>query len=257
MQFSKSAIAAVFAGVASLASAQYGTETMGSEPTGTAPAQATGSVQVWVVKVGENKGLTFTPNNLQGAKKGDMVQFQFMSGNHSVVQSTFKEPCVPMTGDKEGFFSGYMPMNSPEAMAKGMPTFTIMVEDETKPIWFYCSQGKHCENGMLGAINAPATGNTLKAYTDAAKNVAESKAPSSAEGGQSGSTDGSSSEGGSQGGSMTGMTTMATATPTGDAAAASGAVTPTIAPGSGSNPAFSSPKLTVLFAAVAAIALLA
>lgn len=34
-----------------------------------------------------------------------------------------------------------------------MPSFTIPVTD-TKPIWFYCSQGKHCQSGMVGVINA-------------------------------------------------------------------------------------------------------
>ncbi|KAI4201111.1 MAG: hypothetical protein LQ350_003425 [Teloschistes chrysophthalmus] len=44
-----------------------------------------------------------------------------------------------------GFFSGFMPV---KANASMMPSFTIMVND-TKPIWYYCSQGNHCQKGML------------------------------------------------------------------------------------------------------------
>ena len=47
------------------------------------------------------------------------------------------------------------------------PTFTIQLND-TDPIYYYCAQAKHCENGMVGAINAPTTGNTLAKYAAAA-----------------------------------------------------------------------------------------
>ena len=48
-----------------------------------------------------------------------------------------------------GFFSGFMPVKPDAAM---MPSYTIMVND-TKPIWYYCSQGDHCQDGMVGVIN--------------------------------------------------------------------------------------------------------
>jgi len=47
-----------------------------------------------------------------------------------------------------------------------MPTFTIEVND-TKPIWFYCSQGKHCQSGMVGAIN-PTAEKTVADFTERA-----------------------------------------------------------------------------------------
>jgi hypothetical protein len=37
---------------------------------------------------------------------------------------------------------------------------------------------------MVGAWNAPSSGNTIKAYTDAAKKVAKASAPSSIKGGE-------------------------------------------------------------------------
>jgi len=45
------------------------------------------------------------------------------------------------------FYSGFMPTDQ-----MGQITYTIQVKD-TNPVWFYCSQGKHCQNGMVGAIN--------------------------------------------------------------------------------------------------------
>ena len=72
--------------------------------------------------------------------------------NHSVVQSTFDQPCQPIKNNMpstNGFFSGFMPVKAGAAM---MPSYTIMVND-TKPIWYYCSQGDHCQDGMVGVIN--------------------------------------------------------------------------------------------------------
>jgi hypothetical protein len=45
------------------------------------------------------------------------------------------------------FFSGFIPTN-----AQGQLTFTLPVRD-TNPIWFYCTQGMHCQAGMVGVIN--------------------------------------------------------------------------------------------------------
>lgn len=100
--------------------------------------------------------LKFSPDNIK-APVGDMIQFQFRAGNHSVVQSSFDSPCAPMAapqGDDEaaaGFYSGYQPVAASEAMGM-IPTYTIMVQDE-KPMWVYCSQGKHCQAGMTMVIN--------------------------------------------------------------------------------------------------------
>jgi len=34
-------------------------------------------------------------------------------------------------------------------------TFTYEVKNASQPAWFYCSQGKHCQAGMVGVINPP------------------------------------------------------------------------------------------------------
>ena len=43
-----------------------------------------------------------------------------------------------------------------------IPTFTITVNG-TSPEWFYCSQGKHCQTGMVFVIN-PTEAKTLEGY---------------------------------------------------------------------------------------------
>jgi hypothetical protein len=77
--------------------------------------------------------------------------------NHSVVQSTFDQPCIPiqnmMANKTDAFFSGFMPTNASFTATSNVLTYTIRVKDE-KPMWFYCSQGKHCQAGMVGAVNA-------------------------------------------------------------------------------------------------------
>ena len=59
---------------------------------------------VHVVEVGPT--LAFNPDSIVAAV-GEKVEFQFNSLNHSVVQSSFDAPCVPLNG---GFFSGFMPV---------------------------------------------------------------------------------------------------------------------------------------------------
>jgi len=40
--------------------------------------------------------------------------------------------------------------------ASTIPTFTITINN-TSPLWFYCAQAKHCQSGMVMAINVNAT----------------------------------------------------------------------------------------------------
>ncbi len=150
-----------------------GSSTMSAASTmaGAAAPSGTGRmVNMHVVKVSNKNGdLVFEPKDMQ-AKVGEMVQFQFYpkvclfhvmaeaqrltirSKNHSVVQASFDMPCMPMKNSMgmKGLFSGYMPVKPTDTT---MPAYTIMVND-TKPIWYYCSQGNHCQSGMVGVINA-------------------------------------------------------------------------------------------------------
>lgn len=122
------------------------------------------------VQVGKGGALTFVPNDIK-ANVGDSIEFSFFPKNHSVTQSSFADPCHPLAG---GFFSTFIPTNSSESSE----TFTIVVND-TKPIWIYCAQTvkSHCQSGMVASINAPATGNTLAAFTLKASNATDSTSP--------------------------------------------------------------------------------
>ncbi|XWW96207.1 hypothetical protein V2A60_004180 [Cordyceps javanica] len=112
------------------------------------------------VDVGKD-GLTYSPADAKAAV-GDDIEFHYFPKAHSVVQSGFKTPCRPLDG---GFASGFVPTEPRDA---GLSTFTVEVKDD-KPIWFYCGQADHCKKGMVGSVNAPATGNTLAAFVELAK----------------------------------------------------------------------------------------
>lgn len=113
---------------------------------------AQGEVKVHVVWVsGTTNTLTFSPNKLD-AEVGDMVQFQFGVGNHTVTQSTFDAPCLPIGSpgmNVSMVSSGFMPVAADAVMA---PVYTIPITSKT-PLWLYCAQGKHCQNGMVMVIN--------------------------------------------------------------------------------------------------------
>lgn len=104
------------------------------------------------VKVG-NGGTTFSPEKVVAAV-GEMIQFQFVGGNHTATQSTFAQPCQPIgmsSPNVTGFHSGFQPAAA--SSAQGMTsTFSIMV-NSTTPLWVYCAQAKHCEGGMVMVIN--------------------------------------------------------------------------------------------------------
>lgn len=110
------------------------------------------TVHVVSVATVSNNSLTFTPDNLS-VPAGDMIQFQFRAGNHSVAQSTFDQPCQPLAQNaaQTGVFSGFMPVAASAAMGM-VPTWTIMVQN-TSPMWFYCATAKHCQAGMVMVVN--------------------------------------------------------------------------------------------------------
>ncbi|KAL5385562.1 hypothetical protein DPSP01_004677 [Paraphaeosphaeria sporulosa] len=248
MYFSKSIIASALLGLAaatthsgeaisaglatSSTSAIAASETRSAAPNAAASAAATsgasaGNIATHVIQVGgPNGSITFSPENVKAAP-GDLVQFQFHPKNHSVVQSTFDKPCVPiqnvMPNMTTAFFSGFMPTNASVGATSQVLTYTIRVMD-TKPIWFYCSQAKHCQGGMVGAINAAETGNkTMSAFKALAASATENLSPGQAPGSgtQSGSGTGtnngggaaqSSSAAGGAGGAGAGAGTGATST---------------------------------------------
>ncbi|KAI0399221.1 hypothetical protein F4802DRAFT_590632 [Xylaria palmicola] len=141
---------------------QFSTSVIATALLGLASAQT-----VHVVSVSSaNKSLAFYPDNLKAAV-GDMIQFQFLAGNHSVVQSNFDNPCTPIqqhVADQKGMFSGYM--NVAASAATGMiPVYTMEVKN-TNPLWLYCSQGKHCQAGMVLVVNENTSANSTRSLAN-------------------------------------------------------------------------------------------
>ncbi|KAK4201327.1 Cupredoxin [Triangularia verruculosa] len=99
------------------------------------------------VVAGRGGRLIFDPDNIV-AEVGSIVEFHFTPRNHSVVESSFSNPCQPK--DANSFFSGFFPVSE----GQSAEVFQIEVKD-TRPIWFYCAQnnGAHCQSGMTGVVN--------------------------------------------------------------------------------------------------------
>ncbi|KAF8059835.1 Cupredoxin [Lyophyllum atratum] len=123
------------------------------------PAALAASIDV---SVGAGGKLAFDPQFVT-AEAGDMVNFVFHPKNHTVTQSSFEQPCVPLQG---GADSGFMPV---AAETTDLPNFQFHVVD-TNPVWIHCQQKGHCGQGMVFAINAPAdpSPKSFKAFQDLA-----------------------------------------------------------------------------------------
>lgn len=155
------------------------------------------TVHVVSVSTANNNSLIFTPDNIQ-APAGDMVQFQFRAGNHSVAQSTFDAPCSPISAhtNQTGAFSGFMPVAA--SSSTGMiPTWTIMVAN-TNPMWFYCATGKHCQAGMVMVINENTAANATRSLAEFKKlaSAATANVAPSSSGSTTGGTTGTGSTSG-------------------------------------------------------------
>jgi len=108
---------------------------------------------VITVVVGGPGKLLFDPPHVT-AQPRDTIMFQFQQKNHSVVESSFADPCRPSSNNgTAGFISDFFPVadNSTD-----FPTWNVTVND-TAPVWAYCRQktpSSHCGAGMVFAINS-------------------------------------------------------------------------------------------------------
>jgi len=125
-----------------------------------------------VVEVGKN-GLTYTPPYITAAV-GDHVQLEFFAKNHTLVQSSFADPCNPINDN--AIFAGFHPSNI-TANSTGLVTFTTATFEvnTTSPLWFYCAQADHCQKGMTFAINPPA--GTVQTFDEVAATKTQNIAP--------------------------------------------------------------------------------
>ncbi|XDG06708.1 hypothetical protein ABKA04_006323 [Annulohypoxylon sp. FPYF3050] len=142
--------------------------TPSTPPAGTLPV---GGLRKLHIDVGFDGNLVFNPNNVTELV-GTVLEFEYNPQNHSIVQSSFDKPCQPLDG---GFAAPFVPtMQTPSGV-----TFEVMVEN-ANPIWFYCAQTKktHCQAGMVGSINAAATGDkTFSAFAALASKAPPSTIP--------------------------------------------------------------------------------
>ncbi|KAF9510713.1 hypothetical protein BS47DRAFT_1331597 [Hydnum rufescens UP504] len=122
------------------------------------------------ITVGANNSISFDPPSVN-ASVGDTILFTFMSGNHSVISSSFMYPCFPSGNISSPFF----PVTARSTRAY---TFRFVV-NSTAPIWLHCAQLGHCQSGMVAAVNAPTTGNTFSLYQQIAEGKASAPSPSS------------------------------------------------------------------------------
>ncbi|KAH6963399.1 hypothetical protein DER45DRAFT_640939 [Fusarium avenaceum] len=101
---------------------------------------------------------TFVPNMIRAAA-GDVIQFQFSSGNHTVTQSAEESPCQPLQATQSGVIhSGHIPF---EAGQTTVGTFSVVLTN-TEPIYLYCATGPHCQIGQVMAINPPSEENLVQ-----------------------------------------------------------------------------------------------
>lgn len=92
---------------------------------------------------------TFVPNSIRAAI-GDVVQFQFSSGNHTVTQSAEDSACKPLQAtDPTAIHSGHIPYQDGQI---NVGTFTMVVTS-ADPMFLYCATGPHCQEGQVMVIN--------------------------------------------------------------------------------------------------------
>ncbi|KAK7027613.1 putative SH3 domain protein [Favolaschia claudopus] len=121
------------------------------------------------------KGLGFDPSSIHPIA-GDVIVWEFRSGSHSAVQSTFDNPCTPKEG---GFNSGVQTVDDNlEVDAPGLPTVRLLVND-TEPLWFFDQAGGLCNQGAVISVNPSASQTDAVFKANAAKAPASSGNPSS------------------------------------------------------------------------------
>lgn len=88
--------------------------------------------------------------NLVRANVGDIVQFQFSSGNHTVTQSAQGTPCIALQAtDPKAIHSGHIPYQSGQA---NVGTFNMPVTS-SDPLFLFCATGPHCQEGQVMMVN--------------------------------------------------------------------------------------------------------
>ncbi|KAI1165502.1 Cupredoxin [Nemania serpens] len=216
--------------------------------------------KVHVVSVSSpTNSLTFSPDNIKAAA-GDLIQFQFLAGDHSVVQSNFDNPCTPIqahVANATGFFSGYMNVSA-SAPTGQIPVYTVEVKD-TKPLWVYCSKGMHCQAGMAMVVNENTAANSSRSLANFKSLAAQAPAnldPSSITTGNGGDAGSGSSGSGSSGGSSSSIPSPTGSSPSSSSSLPSPSTTPSDGPARALGSAVSVSAWTGLLSIAAVLAML-
>ncbi|KAG5643114.1 hypothetical protein DXG03_001540 [Asterophora parasitica] len=127
------------------------------------------------------KGLGFDPSVIH-PQVGDIIVWEFRSGQHSVVQSSFENPCTSNGGINTGVHtvSDDLTVDAP-----GLPKYEVAV-NSTDPLWFFDEAGGLCNQGAVLAVNPTGTETAAAFKENAAKKPASS--PPSTTGGSSSGT---------------------------------------------------------------------
>ncbi|KIK09255.1 hypothetical protein K443DRAFT_671747 [Laccaria amethystina LaAM-08-1] len=109
--------------------------------------------KIVVITVGgnttSNAGLVFSPESVV-ADLGDTVFFNFTQGNHTVTQSSFASPCIPIhetDSTVNGFDSSFRDAGNGTAITN----LPITVIDPNTTVWFF--DFNTCGLGGVGGIN--------------------------------------------------------------------------------------------------------
>ncbi|KAF7297193.1 SH3 domain-containing protein [Mycena indigotica] len=186
---------------------------------------------VFTVGVGKDettgkKGLGFDPSSIHPAA-GDTIVFEFRSGSHSVLQSTFTSPCT----SNGGFNSGVKTVDDNlEVDAPGLPTVSLLVND-TQPLWFFDDAGGLCNKGAVLSVNPTQTqsdaqfkANSLTAPNSGSGSGSGSQSSAPAPSGPSGSASGNPQSTASGGSAPSGQPSSPAQSPAPNGAAATGSL---------------------------------
>ncbi|GBC06886.1 hypothetical protein RclHR1_07110011 [Rhizophagus clarus] len=97
----------------------------------------------WSVNVGDAGKKVFEPNNFD-ANVGDTVTFNFVDGNHDVIQADTFATCAKST-----LPNAYTtPVHAGNAAAPAKEVWTLT---KTGPLYYYCDVEEHCAKDMMYA----------------------------------------------------------------------------------------------------------
>ncbi|KAI4859635.1 hypothetical protein F4820DRAFT_155793 [Hypoxylon rubiginosum] len=112
---------------------------------------------------------TFVPNTVAAAV-GDIIQFQFSNGNHTVTQSAADSPCQPLQATvATAIHSGHIPFQDGQTT---VGTFNMPVTS-ADTMFLYCATGPHCQEGQVMVVN-PTDNQQIVDYAKGAQSTTSS-----------------------------------------------------------------------------------